>query len=223
MHRSITGGNSSNQRLLLVRRMSASRVKLSVILLACSLITAAAGAQTPAPDTVYLTERISLTTKDGVSGFPVGTRVQVLSRRGDTLTVKSGDSQFDVRADQVTADAQQGKSLSQRDAAEQAAIQQQAAETAARIREARVKSEHASAEQSAAAKPTRDSRLSELKKKEALLQMQLDRLHEDWKDLEQKNPKTSPNAFALKQQIRAIEREIFDVHQQERLVRIESQ
>ena len=203
--------------------MSTSRVKLAVVIVAYSITSAVAVAQTPAPDTVYLTERVSLATKDGVFGFPVGTRVQVLARRGETLTVKSGDSQFEVRADQVTADGELGRSLGQRDAAEQAAIQQQTAETAARVHEAKAKSDQAAAEQSAAAKPTRDSRLAELKKKEALLQMQLDRLHEDWKDLEQKNPKTSPNAFALKQQIRAVERELFDVRQQEKLVTIQSQ
>jgi hypothetical protein len=203
--------------------MSIARVKQSIVIVACLGMSAVVDAQTPAPDTVYLTERASLTTKDGVFGFPVGTPVRVLARHGDTLTIKSGESQFDVRADQVTADAQLGKSLGQRDAAEQAAIQQQAAETVARVRDAKAKSDQAAAEQSAAAKPTRDSRLAELRRKEALLQMQLDRLHEDWKDLQQKNPKTSPNAYALKQQIRAVERELFDVRQQEKLVKIQSQ
>jgi hypothetical protein len=125
-------------------------------------------------------------------------------------------------SDQVTADAQIGRTLSQRDAAEQAALQRQTAEAVAHAQDEKAKSDRAAAEESAASKPTGDSRLAELKKREALLEMLLRRLREDWKDLPQKNTKTSRNAYALNQQIREVERELFEVRQQEKLVRLES-
>jgi hypothetical protein len=173
------------------------------------------------PDTVYLVERVSITTKAGVFGFPPGTRLQVLARRGETLTVKAADSQFDVRADQVTSDVELARSLGHQDASQQAAIQQQAAENAARVREANARQQQSAAEKSAASKPAHDSRLVQLQKKETLLKLQLERLREDWRDLQQHDPKTSPNAYALKQQIRAVERELLDVRQQQTILRME--
>jgi len=193
-------------------------MKHLVALFICISMSAAAQGQSSAPDVVYLVERVSVTTKVGVLGFPAGTRLEVLDRHANKLTVKTADSQFEVRVDQVTSDGQLAKSLGQQDASQQTTIQRQAAEDATRAREAEARQQQTTVESSMAP----ETRLQALKKKETLLRLQLERLRADWQDLEQRNAKKSPNAFALKQRIRAVERELLDVRQQQTILKMES-
>src|SRR3954447_8630339 len=85
----------------------------------------AAAAQTPSPDYGFLTERVSITNKDGIVAFPPGTRVEILDHHGGKLSVKAEDKTFDVSASQITTDAAKGSTLREQNAAKQAAVQQQ--------------------------------------------------------------------------------------------------
>src|SRR5438874_12212405 len=93
-------------------------------------------AQTPEPDTAFLRERISVTTKTGVTGIAPGTRVDILSRHGSKVTVSASGQKFDVSPDQITTDATFSKQLRQKDAAEQQTLEREAAAREARNQEA---------------------------------------------------------------------------------------
>ena len=75
-------------------------------------------------ESVFLTERVGVTTHSGVTGLPLGTALHVVSETGDTSQVTNGTLTFDVPKTKLTTDANLAARLAQDDyAAQQAAAQ----------------------------------------------------------------------------------------------------
>src|SRR5438105_10398918 len=121
-------------------KMRTRRVTLQLIALSCLLFVNSRAAE---PEVAFLRERVSVTTRYGVTGLPPGTRVTIVSRHGSRMTVKSEDQQFDVSADQLTTDAEAARAMSARDAAQaaqqQTQQQQHSAQQLAAQREAQLR------------------------------------------------------------------------------------
>jgi hypothetical protein len=73
-----------------------------------------------ASDLLYLKERVSIVTDNGVSAFAPGTKVHQIARTPDGFTVMTEDGvQLKVRAPQVTMDQTEGEKLAAVEAAAQ--------------------------------------------------------------------------------------------------------
>jgi hypothetical protein len=78
---------------------------------------------------LYLARRISITNDAGIFGFPPGTEIEIVSRKGDTLVVRAKDMQIEVKQSDTTENFQQIAAASQQAdnqrRAQQAQLQQQ--------------------------------------------------------------------------------------------------
>jgi hypothetical protein len=123
-------------------KMLMRRVTVQLIALSCLLF---GNSRAAVPGVAFLRERVSVTTRYGVTGLSPGTRVTIVSSHGSRITVKSEDQQFDVSADQLMTDAEVARSLSAHDATEQEAArqriqqQEQSAQQIAAQREAQLR------------------------------------------------------------------------------------
>jgi hypothetical protein len=196
--------------------------------------------QTPEPQIAFLTERVSIKTKVGVTGIPGGTRVVIVSRHGDQVTVKTTDQQFDVTADQLTTDRETARQLSDRDVREQERLQKDAAERELRYEESVANRRKAEASNPSPVTPQNgalDRQLNEIRKERERLKIELDRVKFDLKELPPPNSshrtsrpyahpnivvQTSPNAFNLQQRRKDIERRLMELDQQERLLKLQA-
>lgn len=199
-------------------------------------------AETPEPKTAFLLERKAIRTKTGVIGLAAGTRVIVIGRHGDMLVVKADDREFEVAQDQITTDSQAAALLSQREQSQQEALEKEAAEREVRYKESLLRrqkeeSEAARARKTVNATPL-DRQLNEIHKQRDLLKIELDKVKFEQKDLPPPNSsyrihqrrypyhptvvRTSPNAFKLEQRRKEIERELFELDQKERLLKVQS-
>lgn len=76
-----------------------------------------------APEGVFfLTQRVSVTTSDGVIGVAPGTKVERLSEKKGILKVSSRGNLFEVRRDQLTNDIGVAERMGAQDASAQAAL-----------------------------------------------------------------------------------------------------
>ena len=201
-------------------------------------------AQTQDPPNAFLREYVSVTTKTGVTGMAPGTRVDILSRHGSKVTVSASGQKFDVSADQITTDATFSEQLRQKDAAEQQTLEREVAAREARAQEAAANQQQqiaalgAQQEQGSEHSKSVEGKLEEIRKKRELLKIQLDRVHFEQKDLPPPNSshpvghkrgphgphtviETSPNAFKLEKQAKELEQQIFDLNEQEKLLRLQ--
>lgn len=204
-----------------------------IVLLA---LPAASQAQVPAGQSAFLKERVSIVTKSGVTGLAPGTRVEVVGHHGDKVTVKAADQQVDVSAGELTTDEQLARSLNQQDVAQQQAYQNQIADTEARIHEARINQQKVEAQNSAEPNDVR-SKLEEINRRRTVLNLELERIHFEQKDMPPPNSTqyysdrhgrrqiksigTSPNSFAMEQRRKAVERELLSLKEQEALLRLQ--
>jgi hypothetical protein len=77
-----------------------------------------------AQETLYLKERVAVTTKVGVTGLAPGTRVRLISENGNALRVTDGTTTFDVPKNKLTDNVSEAKFAAQNYyAAEQAGAQ----------------------------------------------------------------------------------------------------
>src|SRR4051812_4481248 len=155
-----------------------------------SLTVSGVFAQPPAPQYGFLTERVSITNKNGIVAFPSGTRVEILDHHGSKLSVRADDKTFDVRADQVTNDAARGNALLQQDAAKPQAVQQQLSAAAAATTQPK-KAQQESAAPAAPPDPHAQTkeRLAQIHKEREELKIELDRVKFEQKGLPKPNSK----------------------------------
>jgi DNA repair exonuclease SbcCD ATPase subunit len=218
--------------------MNVSRTLLECVI---SLGTVTCFAETTEPQTAFLVERKVITNKTGVIGIPAGTRVAIVSRHGDALTVKTPDQQFEVRADEITEDAETARRLSQREITQQEILQKAAAEREARYKESaalRQKAEVAAPRPSDKSDNAIDRQIKEIHKQRELLNIELEGIKFEQKDLPPPNSsypihsrhypgprmviQTSPNSFTLANRRKEIERKLVQLDQQERLLKLQS-
>ena len=172
-------------------------------------------AEAPAPKTAFLLERKTITTKTGVTDIAAGTRVDVIGRHGDMLVVKANDQEFEVAERELTTDAQAAGLLSQREQKEAAA--KEAAEAELRYKEALLMQQKAEAESAKARKTAGplDRQLEEIRKKQEQLKAELDKIKSKQKDL------PSANASKLQERRKEIERELMELDQKERTLKVQ--
>ena len=109
--------------------MASREMKLrKLYFLACGCLLMVSVARSSEPEVAFLRERVSVTTRRGVTGFPPGSRVIIISRHGPRCTVKADNQQFEVSQDQLIGDSEAARSLSARDAADQQAAQREIAQ-----------------------------------------------------------------------------------------------
>jgi hypothetical protein len=106
---------------------------MRIVIPFCALICFLFGASGSfASDMLYLKERVSIITDNGVSAFAPGTKVQRVASTPDGLTVLTEDGvKLNVRPAQVTADQAEGEKLAAAEAAAQDAANAQAKAIAA--------------------------------------------------------------------------------------------
>src|SRR4051812_17068560 len=174
------------------------------------LVTAAfcAPAQSNSPEYGFLLERHSISSKDGIIGFPPGTRVEIVSRHGSRVSVKAEEKTFDVTADQITTDTATGNALRQQDGARQEALQQQLSESATHPSELTPKQQHSPSP--ANPHPVVNDRLAQIREQRERLKIDLERVKFEAKSLPPPNSskghgrhlkiRSSPNAERLANQ-----------------------
>lgn len=207
---------------------------LAAVLIAGAVIFAVA-AQTPPPEYGFLTERVSITNKDGIVAFPSGTRVEILDHHGSKMSVRAEDKTLEVSSYQVTTDAAKGSTLREQDAARQAAVQQQLSATTAAV--ARVSEPKPAQPRPAAAPPDphapANDRLAQIHKERDQLKMDLTQVNFEQKGLPKPNSvkkshgkvisfQSSPKAEELAIRRKELEKKIFDLEQEEKRLKLES-
>jgi hypothetical protein len=166
------------------------------LLLGFALIVALSlHADTPkTPEYLFLTERISISTEDGLVGIPPGTRALVIARKEGVTTVKVRSQQFDVEPYQFTTDLNAATALARQDAAAQKAAKQS---TPAAADASLLPSTASSGDQLRAVRNQRN-----------LIELQITELYHQKTQIVGYSSKTSPNAARNKQQRDAIQTQI---------------
>jgi hypothetical protein len=200
----------------------------------CNLATCLA--ETPEPKAAFLLERKTITTNAGVIDLAAGTRVVIIARHGDMLTVKANDQEFEIPESQVAADAQPATTPTERE--QQEILERQTAEAEVRYKEALLKQQKEVEESAKARKPEagkvhqreegmrRKRELEEIRGKRELLKIELDKVKLEQKELPQATSsdvaRSSPTALKLQQRRKEIERDLAGLDQQERLLKAQS-
>jgi len=209
---------------------------ISAVLLTCVEL---AWSQTSEPETAFLRERVSITTKTGVTGIAPGTRVSIIARHANRVSVKVADQQFEVAADQLTADPKVAEAVKQQDTAQQQTLERDAAAREMRSQQAAMEQQKQiaalTAKQEDATKHTNSpqGQLEGIHKQITLLQLEMEQIRNEQKYLpppdgrnRKSNPRgkisTSPNSFALEQRRREVEKQLLDLRQQETLLKLQS-
>src|SRR2546423_12920528 len=209
----------------------------SRVIVAYSCLLVLSAVRAGEPEVAFLRERVSFSAPYGVTAFPPGTRVTVISRHGAMVTVKSENQQFEVSADQLTTDPEAARRLSARDAGEQQAahqqIVQQQAKRDAEVREAQRQAQSASPPDPRAAV---EAQIRDIQKHRDRLQIELDRVHDEQKGMPPPNStqygwsrhyrrdvpisiRSSPNAEKLAQREKELRKQIDDLNYKEKLLR----
>ena len=217
--------------------MKETLYKIAVLFVCVEL----AWSQTPEPEAAFLRERVSITTKTGVTGIPQGTRVSIIARHGNRVTVKVSDQQFEIAADQMTADPKVAETLRQQDTAQQqmvardVAVRKVSSEQAAMEQQKQIAALAAKQEEATKHANSPQGQIEEIHKQITLLELEMERIRNEQKYLPPPNGykgkhhpyrggtiATSPNSFALEQRRREVEKQLLDLRQQETLLKLQS-
>jgi hypothetical protein len=86
------------------------------------LASQAAGEKVAPGTTLWLVQRIAVTTSSGVTGIPAGTKVTLIEDRGEKLLVSDGSQTFEATQAQITSDVAVAQRASVSDYAAQSAV-----------------------------------------------------------------------------------------------------
>ncbi|MDR3406454.1 MAG: hypothetical protein P4L99_28475 [Chthoniobacter sp.] len=189
-----------------------------------------------APEGVFfLTEKVNVEKKDGIIGYPAGTKVV---RMGGGFVTPDGEK-IAPRPDQMTNDLRIAQQAAGNDAAAQAAVKStlasiaQAASAGAStplppgVRSTTYSTVTTGPNGTQTVRETTHTttvdpvtaQLRELDKQRQLLELQIGREHEELRSLTVKNPRKSPDAERINQEIAALREKIRVINEQSAVLR----
>jgi len=177
-------------------------------------------AEPPEPMSAFLLEQKTITTKAGVIGVAAGTRVVVVARHGDTLTVRANDQEFEVASDQVTTDAEAARKLLQQQQ-QQDMLEREATERELQYKERLLTEQNAKQEQAKRKIPgptAAERQLEEVHGKRERLKTELNKIKVEQTGLVPADTSTKARQKA-RQRRKEIEHELTELDRQERLLK----